>query len=375
LLVVPPVLFDLTPKRCRRDFYDFEHELEQLHRLYLSSRVVAVLGPRRVGKTSLILTFLNEWSVPNVFVDCRRVSLSSYGASFRGFAEELSRALNAFISSHRGVAGKLLEHLRGVRGVEIDLSMAKASLRWSRRDRVDVVSLLERLNDFAREEGLRVALVLDELQELQPINVDFAKLIAYAYDHLANVVVILSGSQVGLLYDMLKVDDPASPLFGRAVAEIRMGRLSRGEAVDLLSRGFAEAGVEVGGDVIEKAVDVLDGVVGWLTYFGWSYSYKVKDLEEVLNAAAMQEAEEMRRFLAKSRSEKRYRAILKTVAEGKNRWSEIKRSLELLEGIEIDDKNFNELLTRLIKAGFLEKVDEMYKAPDAITARAILKHL
>lgn len=41
--------------------------------------------------------------------------------------------------------------------------------------------------------------------------VDFAKLIAYAYDHLANMVVILSGSQVGLLYDMLKVDDPAYP--------------------------------------------------------------------------------------------------------------------------------------------------------------------
>jgi AAA+ ATPase superfamily predicted ATPase len=204
---------------------------------------------------------------------------------------------------------------------------------------------------------------------------DFAKLVAYAYDHLADVVVVLSGSQVGLLYDMLKVDDPASPLYGRAIAEIRVGRLSREKAIDLLSRGFAEVGVEVGRDVIERAVDVLDGVVGWLTYFGWSYSYKVKDLEEILNAAAMQEAEEIRRFLARSRSERRYRAILKIVAEGKTRWSEIKRSLEFLEGIEIDDKNFNELLTRLTKAEFIEKIDEMYKVPDIITARAILRHL
>jgi len=373
--VAPPVLFDLTPKRCRKDFYNFEHELEQLHKFYLSSRVVAVLGPRRIGKTSLILTFLNEWSVPNIFIDCRKVLLSSYGASFRGFAEELSRALNVFISSHKGIASKLLEYLRSVRGVEIDLNMAKVSLKWSRRDRVDIVSLLERLNDFAREESFRVALVLDELQELQPINVDFAKLIAYAYDHLANVVVILSGSQVGLLYDMLKVDDPASPLYGRAIAEIRVGRLSREKAIDLLSRGFAEVGVEVGRDVIERAVDVLDGVVGWLTYFGWSYSYKVKGLEEILNEAAMQEAEEIKRFLARSRSERRYRAILKIVAEGKTRWGEIKRSLEFLEGIEIDDKNFNELLTRLIKAGFIEKIDEMYKVPDIITSRAILRHL
>lgn len=54
------MLFDLTPKRCKRNFYNFEHELEQLHKFYLSSRVVDVLGPRRIGKTSLILTFLNE---------------------------------------------------------------------------------------------------------------------------------------------------------------------------------------------------------------------------------------------------------------------------------------------------------------------------
>jgi hypothetical protein len=47
----------------------------------------------------------------------------------------------------------LLEYLRSVRGVEVDLNMAKASLRWSRRDRIDIVSLLERLNDFAREES------------------------------------------------------------------------------------------------------------------------------------------------------------------------------------------------------------------------------
>ncbi|MEG9193863.1 MAG: hypothetical protein V6S10_00845 [Candidatus Methanoglobus sp.] len=45
----------------------------------------------------------------------------------------------------------------------------------------------------------------------------------------------------------------------------------------------------------------------------------------------MREAEEIKRFLAKSRSERRYRAILKIVAEGKTRWSEIKRSLEFLE--------------------------------------------
>jgi hypothetical protein len=31
LLAVLPVLFDLAPKKCKRDFYNFDQELEQLH--------------------------------------------------------------------------------------------------------------------------------------------------------------------------------------------------------------------------------------------------------------------------------------------------------------------------------------------------------
>jgi Predicted ATPase (AAA+ superfamily) len=369
------VLFDLAPKASKRDFYDFEAELEQLYKFYLSARVVAVSGPRRTGKTSLILTFLNEYRVPSVFIDCRRVALSPYGVSFRGFVEELTRALNSFLERLRGRAERLLELLKSVRGVEVDLAMARVALGWGRKKRPSLVELLERVNRFASEEGVRVALVLDELQELQPLNIDFSKLLAYAYDHLANTVVIVTGSQIGLLYDMLGVDDPESPLYGRAVAEVSMRRLLRDEAVEFLEKGFAELGVEVEKSVIEEAVNTLDGVIGWLTYFGWSYANGVRSLGEVLDMAAKQEAEELKRFLAKTRSERRYREILKAIASGKSKWSEIKRALEVAEGIEIDDSNFSDLLKKLIKAGFIEKRGEVYTAPDPITLRAIEKHL
>ena len=344
-----PVLFDLAPKKSRKDLYNYEYELEQLHRFYLSSRVVAVVGCRRIGKTSLMLTFLNEWNVPHIFIDCRRISFSSYGASFRGFVEEFSRALKEFVSSLRGRASRLLDYLRDVKGVEIDFSVGKVSLKWGKRDRVDIISFLNKLDAFAHGEGFRVALVFDELQELHPINIDFAKLLAYIYDHLQNIVVIISGSQAGLLYDMLKIEDPTSPLYGRVIAEIHIPRLPKEKAGDFLTKGFTEVGVEVGMDIIEKAVNVLDGIAGWLVYFGWSYIHGVKDLEEILNIVAKQEAEEIKRFLARSRNEKRYREILKAIAQGRNRWSEIKRAVELVEGVEIDDKNFNELLKNSLK--------------------------
>ncbi len=58
------MLFDLAPKTSRKDLYDFSEELESLYRSYGSARLVTVVGPRRAGNTSLILTFLSEYNIP-----------------------------------------------------------------------------------------------------------------------------------------------------------------------------------------------------------------------------------------------------------------------------------------------------------------------
>jgi len=38
--------------------------------------------------------------------------------------------------------------------------------------------------------------------------------------------------------------------------------------VEYLRRGFEAAGVRVSEDVVERAVDELDGIIGWLVHFG-----------------------------------------------------------------------------------------------------------
>lgn len=54
---------------------------------------------------------------------------------------------------------------------------------------------------------------------------------------------VVSGSQVGLLYDFLQVDDPEAPLYGRGRTEIRLTKLSKEAAEDFLERGFRQAGI------------------------------------------------------------------------------------------------------------------------------------
>ena len=67
--------------------------------------------------------------------------------------------------------------------------------------------------------------------------------------------------------------------------------------------------------------------------------------------------------------------ILKSIAEKPSSWSQIKRSLEAKDGIEIDGKNFTQLLNHLMKLGFIEKTDKNYIVPDPILRMGIINLL
>ncbi|WP_054856973.1 ATP-binding protein [Vulcanisaeta sp. JCM 16159] len=65
------MLFDTKPKTRRADLFDFEEEFGRFSRLINDSltRLIVVRGLRRTGKTSLVLTTLNELGMPYVFID------------------------------------------------------------------------------------------------------------------------------------------------------------------------------------------------------------------------------------------------------------------------------------------------------------------
>ncbi|MGB9759743.1 MAG: hypothetical protein ACPLZG_07985 [Thermoproteota archaeon] len=69
-------------------------------------------------------------------------------------------------------------------------------------------------------------------------------------------------------YKFLKIDDPASPLYGRYIEEVKVEPLSREQSIDFLYKGFNEVGIKPSEKVIEDVVDKLDGIIGWLSYFG-----------------------------------------------------------------------------------------------------------
>ncbi len=113
--------------------------------------------------------------------------------------------------------------LKNVEGLRVSLNPPGISIKFRGGSRVNIADLLIGLNDI----GEPVIIAIDEAQGLRRVNwLRFDRLFAYIFDNLTNLRLVLSGSQIGLLYGFLGLNDPRAPLFGRAYMEIKTRRLS-----------------------------------------------------------------------------------------------------------------------------------------------------
>jgi len=344
------MLFDPKPKRRREDLFDFDNELNSLARFVNdpSTRLIVVRGLRRTGKTSLTLTALNGLTTPYVFIDVRE-----FVRSRRGLYELLSRALSEFLRAYDGlglIVREFRRALMSVRGVRIE--GFGVSISWG-RDRPLISELLRELDRVAGRSGVRLPLVIDEAQRLGgPLGLEFWNAVAHAYDFLDNLVLIITGSEMGVLEKVL--GDPESPMYGRAFVEVSTRKLTRAESREFLSRGFSELGIKVPEDELTQAVNLLDGVVGWLTYYGYERAVGGRDVKSIVNEAIKLARQELENFLS-TRVSTRYRAILKMLAAGIKEWGDIKRGLEQREGRTISDRVIHEALTALKQHSIIDE--------------------
>ena len=287
LVPVRNLLFDLRPKRSRKDLFDRERELEELERASSKYPLIMLLGVRRVGKTSVAYCFLENRK--GFLVDLRGV---------RSRAELYGRLAEGL----RGSIGALRKFLRGIRGIKV--MGAEVELKWRGMDSLSFTGLLTELNRAGN-----FTVVLDEVQSLRPpLSSEVRSLLAYAYDNLDKITIVVTGSEVGILKDFLKLSDPSSPLYGRYVHKVEVGRFSKGELLDFLRRGFMEEGINPPKKDIEEAIDLFDRIVGWLVLFSRLYS-DGGDLEGIVEVAIKTVTQELAKL------SKREKAVLKAIAK------------------------------------------------------------
>lgn len=333
------VLFDLRPKTSRKNLFDRVDELSTIdNAVERGYPLILVLGIRRIGKTSLVKAFLEKYD--GVYIDLRGVVGKS------GLYERLSDSLTESLSRIR----RFLENVRGV-----GIAGFSVEIRWRGADSISFLGLLQEIN--RRSE--KFVLVLDEAQSVKPpFTAELRNYIAYAYDNLENITVITAGSEVGLLQKFLGIDNPSSPLYSRYAYMVSLDRFSRDISREFLIQGFREMGVKPPAKDIEKAIEVFDGVVGWLVFFGKSYIDGLENIERIKEAAVNLALSELNRLSC------RERLILKAVAEDAKSWSHIRRYLEKRMGIAIPKSTLSRMIDKLEKLSIIknyEFLDPIYR--------------
>jgi AAA+ ATPase superfamily predicted ATPase len=347
------MLFREGPVDRPEELFDREEEFKELRDVLNGRRLVLLLGVRRVGKTSLARAATYDRA--RVYIDLREFEWRHYVA-WDDFYAALLTALPR--------SKKALDLLSRISGV----SVAGFTVEFARgRGRPPLPEVLRALDEWAATESRRLVVVIDEAQELYKLKGgSFTPVLAWAYDNLDNVVFLLTGSKVGLMHRLLRLDDPESPLYGRYVHVIKLSPLPRQKALEFLARGFAESGVVYSPPLLEAAVDHLDGVIGWLSYLGLEATRGGRLTEELLREVVEKAARlawgEFCNFV-KLRGTARYLHIVHAAAEGAT-WSEVKRYLEIREG-PINDAELSRLLKSLVEEGWLEK-GEVYRLTDPL---------
>lgn len=353
-------LFDLRPKESPAELYGREEELDEVVGLVKAGRWVAVLGPRFVGKTSLVKAMnpvLEEAGFQAVYVNlwgARRV---------QGLLEGVARGL----SSSRGLMDRVKEALGRIEGVSVGPGGVSVSApRRPMRTAWDVFDALGR-------EGGRYVVELDEVQELSAVSGYLLKLLANVFNTYRNIVFVFTGSMFGLMKALLE-PGPSSPLYGRSPARVFLEPFTREDSAGFLRKGFEEHRLRWIDDSISEAVKRLNGVPGWLTLYGNNVAVRGLDHVEALDETEREGLkivrDEVEHFL-EGRDREGHVAALKAAAVGA-RWSEVKGAMETVLGSPVNSATVGNVLRSLMAAMLIRKGDGVYRVHDPMLRTLLL---
>lgn len=350
--------FSTEPKTKRGDLFDFERESKELLRAIRDKtvRMIAIIGLRRTGKTSLLRVVLNTIDNPKVLIDAHEI----FPLTQTNIALHVTSKLKEELSKYK-FFGKVLGKIR-----EIEVLGIRAYIE---RPQASLSEILEEINRTTKKQFL---FVLDEVQVLKKSKFD--RFLAYVYDTLPNIKIIVAGSEVGLLSKFLG-EEPKAPLYGRAFISIKTEPLAKEKAIQFLKLGFRQVKMAVKEEELSKAISSFNGIIGWLAYFGW-HSWKAKSIEvgakQTIKVGTKIALDEFNNFLTtRGIAARRYRLIAQLLAVEPSKWSSIKNWLGSKEGKEIPNKQLSSYLSALMEYGFITKKDGKYHITDPLLAAAL----
>lgn len=274
-------------------FTDREAELEQLKRDLLNGQNIAVIAPRRYGKSSLIRAVLSELVGEGVLVV--EVDLMSAPTKER-LAGKLARSINDDIAP---IVFKAKEHLRIFQSLRIAPTVTvdqDGSFGFSfsaSRAPGDIDETLERLFELpgtiAADTGKPVVLFFDEFQEVVEIDPRLPALMRSVFQRQQHVAHVYAGSKRHMMHRLF--NDENEPFF-RSAKITEIGRIPLPVFKAFVKEQFDRTDRGVSDEAVDRLLAITDGhpyATQELAYALWEevpegWSGSVADLDDALAA-------------------------------------------------------------------------------------------
>jgi uncharacterized protein len=255
-------------------FTDREAEVAELVSDVLNGQDVVVFAPRRYGKTSLVWRVTQEALAQGVLV--AHVNLMTAPTKER-LAEKLAETIHDDVASLLFRARERLRVFQGLRitpVVTIDPNTGKIGFTFDAgRQPQDVEATLERLlelpGQLAAERERKVALVLDEFQEIVDIDRNLPKLMRTVFETQPEVAHVYLGSKRHMLERIF--NDENEP-FWRSAKQMELGVIAPSLFRGYIEAQFARTGRRVEAGVVDRVLAATLGhpyATQELCYFLW----------------------------------------------------------------------------------------------------------
>ena len=255
-------------------FADRRSEIADLSSDVRNGQDVVLFAPRRYGKSSLIWRVVQRLVRRGVLVG--QIDLMSTPTREK-FAERLAKTIHDEMASRLFRAKERLRVFSGLRvtpTITVDPEDGSISFGFdARAARQDLDATLEELfalpGRIGAERGRRVALVLDEFQEVVEIDQALPKLMRSAFQEQPEVSHVYLGSKRHM---MERIFNDANEPFWRSAKQMELDVIAPGTFEPWVLERFDRTGKQVGDEALERAFAITRGhpyATQELFYFLW----------------------------------------------------------------------------------------------------------
>ena len=256
-------------------FADRESEVQELKFDVLNGQDVVIFAPRRYGKSSLVWRTMQQLASEDVLIAYvnlmtaptkERFAEKLAGAIYESVASRIERAREAVLSPFRG--------LRITPRVTVDPEDGTYAFSFGvGHSPTDIDATLERLLELLAElaaaESRRVALVLDEFQEIEEIDPHLPRLMRTIFEQQPEVAHVYLGSKRHM---MERIFNDENEPFWRSAKRIELELIVAPEFAPFIASRFKSTRKAAPREVVEALLALTGGhpyATQELSYFLW----------------------------------------------------------------------------------------------------------